>query len=412
VTRLSQWCETWVLTSDLNRGAVERALAALPHDNLHICYAGLPERLKFLLRFAGGAQVYAYLWQWRAYFSARKLHRRVRFDAFHHLTYTNDWMASPAGALLPIRYLRGPGGGAHRTPKAFVRRYPLKGRMWERFRSFGQWALRLDPAFLLGQSRAKAILVCNHEALNAIPKRWRHKARLFPVNGVAPEALAEPARRQGTGFKVLTAGRLVRLKAFDLAIRAFAQFAARIEGCPAEMEPSLSIVGEGPERGRLEDLARTLGVGGKVKFEGWKSRADLWAEMRRSDVFLFPSLRDGGGLVVVEAMAAGDPVVCVDLGGPGMHVTPECGVKVKAESPEQVVSDLASALELIHRNPRLRQEMARAARKRAEEQYLWDVLAERMLGIYQDVLGGSVVDAPDTELPQEPHAERVHGFSA
>jgi glycosyltransferase involved in cell wall biosynthesis len=384
VTRLSRYCQVWVLTSVLNGPAIEAVLERQRPGHLHFNYIGLPGWLQFLHRFPGGVQLYVYLWQWKALFAARKLHRRLHFEAFHHLTYTNDWMASPTGALLPIPYLRGPGGGAHRTPSAFVRRYPLKGRLWERFRVIAQWLLRHDPFFILGQRRAKAILVCNYEALDAIPKKWRHKAQLFPVNGVSPEAFGEnssPAVVSGQ-FRVMTAGRLIRLKAFDLAIRAFGQFVEGTKARASVKEVNLTIVGEGPERTQLEALAHSLGLDGLVRFVGWKPRAELWAQMRSSDVFLFPSVRDGGGLVVVEAMAAGKPVVCVDLGGPGMHVTAECGFKVKPETPDQVVSDLAAALEILYRDPELRERMGCAACKRAEHEYLWDRLAERLLKLY------------------------------
>ena len=112
--------------------------------------------------------------------------------------------------------------------------------------------------------------------------------------------------------------------------------------------------------------------------------------MRSCDVFLFPSLRDGGGLVVVEAMAAGKPVICVDLGGPAMHVTEDCGIKVAPLSPEQVVRDLAAALERLFRDKPLRVQMGEAARRRAERVYHWDRLGERILGVYKDVFGNQV----------------------
>ncbi|HET7099689.1 MAG TPA: hypothetical protein VFJ52_00950, partial [Terriglobia bacterium] len=221
VTRLARSFQVWVLTSDLNQPVIEAAMRRETHPDLHFCYVGLPDWLRMLYRLPGGYQLCAYLWQWRALFAARRLHHRVKFDAFHHLTYENDWMASPTGAFLPVPYLRGPGGGAHRTPREFVKRYPLRGRLWERFRAAGQWVLRRDPVFLLGQQRARAILVCNREALEAIPARWRSKARLFPVNGVSQEVFARrPAQaRAEKKFTVLSAGRLVRLKAFDLAIK-------------------------------------------------------------------------------------------------------------------------------------------------------------------------------------------------
>ena len=85
-------------------------------------------------------------------------------------------------------------------------------------------------------------------------------------------------------------------------------------------------------------------------------------------------------------MAAGKPVICVDLGGPGMHVTEDCGVKVAPLAPEQVVRDLAAALERLYTDEGLRLRLGKAARERAARLYHWDRLGERMLEIYQDAL--------------------------
>jgi glycosyltransferase involved in cell wall biosynthesis len=89
-------------------------------------------------------------------------------------------------------------------------------------------------------------------------------------------------------------------------------------------------------------------------------------------------------------MAAGKPVICVDLGGPSMHVTEECGAKVAPQGPQQVVRDMAAELERLYRDKALRLQMGQAARARAEQFYHWDRIAERMLEIYQDVLGNQV----------------------
>ena len=108
--------------------------------------------------------------------------------------------------------------------------------------------------------------------------------------------------------------------------------------------------------------------------------------MRESDVFLFPSFRDGGGAVVVEAMASGIPVVCLDTGGPGFHIQKEWGIKIAPKDPELVTNEMAHALEKLYLDKDLRMKMGRAARKRAEEFYLWDRLGERMQEIYQNAL--------------------------
>jgi glycosyltransferase involved in cell wall biosynthesis len=356
-----------------------------------------------LLRFPGGVQLYAYLWQMRAYFTAKKLHEQVKFDVFHHITFANDWMASYIGALLPVPFFRGPGGGAHRTPEGFLCEYSLGARCWERFRSFGQWVLRLDPFFIRGQQRARVILLCNREAADAVPDRFRHKLQLFPVNGISAEDLriiggengqkeqsAESVPDQQTPspklFDVLYAGKLLGLKGVALGIRGFALFAER------HSDVRFSLVGDGPERAHLETLIRELGVGKCVHLQKWVPRLELLALMRASDVFLFPSLRDGGGAVVVEAMAVGKPVVCMDLAGPGLHVTENCGIKISPQTPGQAVKGIANALERLYGDRELLARMGKAARHRAEEVYGLDKLGDRLRGIYESVLGVKIQD--------------------
>ncbi len=397
VQQLARFHEVWVLTHFENQGAIEKGLSQDKHARLHFCYLGLPGVLERLKSVQGGIQFYAYLWQLRAYFVARRIHRQVGFDVFHHVTYANDWMASYIGALLPTPYLRGPGGGAHRTPRAFLREYPFSARLWERFRAVMQWAFRHDPIYLLGQRRARALLLCNREAVEAVPKRLKHKVQLFPVNGISVEDLEvisgkglghQGAGSEGKGephaarrFQVLSAGKLLGLKGYALALRAFAPFAQ------SHSDVRFTIVGDGPERPRLEKLIRDLGLEEQAQLEKWMPRQDLLAMMRECDVFLFPSLRDGGGAVVIEAMAAGKAVICMDLAGPGLHVTEECGIKIPADSPRETIELMARALEQLYQDRELCMKMGKAGRVRAEQAYSWDHLGERLFKIYKEVLG-------------------------
>jgi glycosyltransferase involved in cell wall biosynthesis len=105
-----------------------------------------------------------------------------------------------------------------------------------------------------------------------------------------------------------------------------------------------------------------------------------------SDVILFPSLRDGGGTVVIEAMSVGKPVVCLDIGGPGLHVTEQCGIKLSPAEPAVTVSRLADALERLYQDEDLRIQLGKAARERADTMYRWDRLGERLMEIYRPLL--------------------------
>ena len=394
VKQLARFHDVVVLTSTPNRASIESAIQQEPLPTVQFHYFDLPSWMAFLLDIQGGIQLCAYLWQMKAYFVAKRLHRELPFDVFHHITYANDWMASFIGALLPVPYIRGPGGGAHRTPRKMLAEYSLGGRIWEQLRAAGQWIFRHDPFFVASQRRARALLVCNREALEAMPQKWRAKTSLFPVNGVSSEDLKRfPSVHTRNGaFRVLTAGKLLRIKGNALALRAFRQFAAR------HSDAQLVIVGNGPELSELRRLAGNLEQTRQVRFEDWMTRKELRCQMSASDVFLFPSLRDGGGAVVVEAMAAGKPVVCLDLAGPGLHVTPECGIKITPSSPENTVREMAATLERLYQDKELRRRMGQAARKRGEECYHWDRLGEHLQEIYQKTFA---------EVASRPHSDKA-----
>ena len=82
-------------------------------------------------------------------------------------------------------------------------------------------------------------------------------------------------------------------------------------------------------------------------------------------------------------MCAGKPVICIDSGGPGTHVSAETGVKIYPTSPQQVVSEMAVALHKLHQDSNLRESLGNRARKVAEQKYHWDRLGERLMDTYE-----------------------------
>ena len=382
IRQIYRFHDVWVLTEAHDRESIEQGVAEEDMGNIHFSYFSLYSWLRPLLRIQGGHQLYYQIWQIRAYFAARKLHKKTNFDLFHHVTYANDWGASYIGALLPVPYVRGPGGGAHRTPKGLESEYSFRGRLWETARGIGQWVLRHDPFLVRGQNRARAILLCNRESLEHARERWESKIHAFPVAGISDKDLlvSTPSNILGEKFSVISAGSLIKVKGFGLAIKAFNQFAKRFP------KSELTIVGSGPEELRLRKLVNDLGLGKQVHFFKWMPRQQLLSYMARHHAFLYPGIRDGGATVVVEAMAVGLPVICLDTGGPGMHVTYDSGIKIAPSSESATVDELSGALERLCENPELCSRMGVAARERAISEYHWDRLGEWLMTIYQEAV--------------------------
>jgi len=158
---------------------------------------------------------------------------------------------------------------------------------------------------------------------------------------------ASDAERTG----LLFVGRLVSVKGVDLALDALARLHA--DGKPL----SLTICGGGPERPVLEQQARALGIGEHVHFEGWTAPQELATHYSQAEVALVPSRYEPFGIVALEALACGCPVVAAHTGGLPEAVGP-CGLLFEPEDE----NDLARQIELI-RQPAVREQLMNNTRE-------------------------------------------------
>jgi glycosyltransferase involved in cell wall biosynthesis len=381
---IAGFADLHLITWAFNREGLEGTLADGNGRPVEVHFVDLPRRLHETLRDRHlGTRIYYYLWQRAAAKAALELHRREGFDLFHQITFSNDWMPSFIAPALPIPFVWGPIGGGQKVPGELMGTLAPRDRRQERSRTFLQGVWRATPARRRCARKASAILVCNKETKDVL-SRWADKIVDFPVNGISREDIAPglPAPFRPDGFRILYVGRFDPIKGLPLAFEALRILLG--------IAPSatLELVGEGPELPRLEAIASKLGIADRLVWTPWSPRSEIFLKMRQSDVFLFPSLRDGGGAVVVEAMANGLPVVCLDLAGPGLHIQDGYGIKVPSGRPDAVAADLATALARFWCDPGLRARMGGAARERAASYYVWGRLGERLRNIYRDALAG------------------------
>jgi glycosyltransferase involved in cell wall biosynthesis len=138
-----------------------------------------------------------------------------------------------------------------------------------------------------------------------------------------------------------------------------------------------TVVGDGPERNRLEQLTRSLGIEKAVVFCGWLSHAEGLKHLRSADVFVFPSLRDNGAGVVFEALGTGAVPVVADFGGPGDIVYPEVGYKVPLTNESDMVSQMEKILTGLALDRELLDRLRQEGMTYVRECLTWDAKAER-----------------------------------
>jgi glycosyltransferase involved in cell wall biosynthesis len=167
--------------------------------------------------------------------------------------------------------------------------------------------------------------------------------------------LGEAGDRPRDRFRLLFAGRFYRRKRVDVLLRAAAALATRIPNL------ELRIVGNGPCAARWQSLAADLKLRGAVAWLGDVSRSQLVVEYRACDLFCLPSVQEGFGIVLLEAMAAGKPIVA-SRAAAIPEVVPH-GSLVEPGNPEA----LAAAIEELYRSPAKRAELGRAGAQWVEQ---------------------------------------------
>jgi glycosyltransferase involved in cell wall biosynthesis len=364
------------------RSPVEDALrrAKAPFRSIEVVRMPLLERvyawsLRRIFKYNFDTQVltaflypFSLAFEWYAW---RQLRNRIlarEFDVVLRVTPVTAVLPSPFAFFLrkgPVPFVIGPINGGLPWPPGFGQLEKQKEwisnlRNLYRYLPFARSTYRHAAAIIAASSQTYAEFAA-----------YRDKLFFVPENGVSHPLCSrtEPSSKHNDKLQLIFVGGLVPRKACDLALRAAAPL---LRSNLAQF----TVVGDGPERNRLEQLVRSLGIEESVSFQGWLNHAEVLRCLRSADVMVFPSVRDFGGGVVFEALAVGAVPVVVDFGGPGDIVHPEVGYKVPLTNESDVVSRIEKILADLAENPDLLNRLRQQGMSYAQERLTWDAKAQ------------------------------------
>lgn len=386
IRHLARHADVRAITRRNNRTDIEQYLAQHPvsnGENLHFEYYDLPRWAAFWKRGERGALLYHYLWHFGVVFFI--LGKKWRYDLAHHLNFNSDWQPSFLW-LLCKPYIWGPVGHHTKIPRAFILPFGKKAWLTDRLRWWVKcFFWNFDPFLFITKRTASKVIGLNSSVAKVLRLPLKKVVTLPAIASELPdfEAVADDK------FRVLSVGRFVPLKGFDVTVRAFAQFFQR-QNIAQQHQLELVLIGKGPERSRLQAIAAEQGLPTEaVRFVDWVERAELPRFFASSKVFLFPS-HEGGGMVVAEAMGFGLPVICFDNEGPGENVDETCGMKVPYSlGYEGAVTAFVQAMEQLLHDGELQRKLSQGARRYFAKNFIWEKKTERIAWVYEAVLSGS-----------------------
>ena len=365
--------QVWVITRANNQPVIEKALSVEPNSNLHFVYYDLPEWLRRWKKIPGGVYFYYFIWQIGIYRIAKSLTEEITFDWAHHITFGVLRMPSFM-AFLGIPFIFGPLGGGESSPTSLRSSFPLRGYVIDWLRDLSNLLLSINPLLNAIYKRSTIILCKTAETKAAIPKAYRDKCRLYLEIGIEPSnsdrfQLKTQNLFPDREFRLLYVGRLIYWKGLHLGLQAFAQLHQQLPNS------RFTVIGKGSDADWLQNMAKKLKIEQAIDWIDWMPQKQVLEYYARHDAFLFPSLHDSSGNVVLEALSFGLPVVCLNLGGPGVIVNDSCGRAIETVNlnSTELIDRLSVTLEELSSDRKLLAKLSKGAIVRSQE-YYWHQL--------------------------------------
>ncbi len=392
ITRLAKNHQVWVITTPAFRAEIESVLKQTPAPNLHIEYLESVYNRWLVNKLRRAplvrpiiANLDYYFWQLALYPLALRLQRENQFDITQHISYIRYWTPSLL-ALLPVPFVWGTVGGAEIVPREMLKALSWRGHLLENLRLVAQNLAELDPLVGLTARRSAAALSMTARTTERL-KRLRAPHIIeaqdsgMGIGSSADQAALYNLQRPASTsvLRFVSVGRLIECKAHFLAILAFARLANRHQNV------EYWLVGDGFERLKLHQLCKNLGLEERVHFTGLVPRAQVFATLGQSAILVHPSLRESGSIAILEGLAAGLPVICMDISDPLWMVDAKSGFRVPAREPQQVIEDMANAMLTLVEDSVLRESMGAAARERSKL-FSWDITVNHFEKTYQQIL--------------------------
>lgn len=297
------------------------------------------------------------------------------YDLVHRITPLTPTWPSPIVRHLTeakVPFVLGPINGGVPWPREF----DAARRAEKEWLSYVRGAAKAVPGRRRTFLDAAAVMAGSRHTLSELPTGTR--AVWLPENAVdAARIVPKPDREPGP-LRAIFVGRLVPYKGADMALDAAA--ALMRNG-----RMTFEIVGDGPEMAALCIQARDLDV--RPRMSGWLPHDEVAQRLAAADLLLFPSIREFGGGVVLEAMAAGTPALVVDYAGPAELVTPDTGWTVPLGPREAIVAALSARLSALVSDPADLAQRGRAAQARVARDFTWAAKARQVLSVYDWALG-------------------------
>ena len=374
--------EVWILTKENNRHTIDenRAVASedIPWDNMNFLYVHLPKWMVFWKKGNRGMRLYYYLWAKKAYKIAKELHKAVKFDIVHSVTFVS--LTQPCFLYkLDAPFVWTVAGGENINP-VIGYQMAFKEKMYELIRSLGQYKVKHSPRIRAAVKKASLIMATTGETEALIPEEYHDKVVVTSAIGIDK---VRPMKRQTNAdtVNVLLSGKFVYLKGVRIGVDAILKLVNHYDNV------QFTILGNGPYESEYKNSCIKY-IGEKIRFVDKVPHEKITEFYKEHDFLINTALRDSGCLVAMEAMSIGLPIVCLNTGGVKCMTDEAYAVKVEPKPYAALVEEMAEGIAFLIENKEKRIEMGKIAYERMNEAYLYRNKCQWLLEQYEKIMRG------------------------
>ncbi len=372
--------EVWILTKENNKETIEQFKNNdsddIPWENMHFLYIHLPKWLVFWKKGNRGMRLYYYFWAKAAYSIAKKLHKKVKFDIIHSVTFVS--LTQPCFLYkLDAPFVWTVAGGEN-INKIIGYKMSTKEKLYEFVRSLSQFKSKHSLRIRAAIKKASLILSTTEETKNLIPSQYHSKVVITSAIGIDKQ---RPIKEQGNSdiTKILLSGKFIYLKGVRIGIDAILKIVDSYD------DIQFTILGNGPYEREYKKKCEKY-IGGKILFVDKVPHEEMSNFYKQYDFLVNTALRDSGCLVAMEAMSVGLPIVCLNTGGVKAMTKDEYSIKINPMAYNELVNEMAKGISFLIENKEERIRMGKLAYENINSEYLYRNKCSWLLQQYERIM--------------------------
>ncbi|HAT4315645.1 TPA: glycosyltransferase [Clostridium perfringens] len=320
-------------------------------------------------------EIFYMLWQKKAMKHIEKVYGKNFFDIVHHITFVSATLPSKF-IDLNSKFIWGPISSNDLYPykvginKCEYLKLLIKDTAKKIVRSF-------SITFKKNLKKSDAIIINTVDIKDKLKINENKKVYNISSIGIEKKSLKHSKEKNSKNFTIAFIGEFMSIKNVDLALESFALYNKTKNG-----KSKFYLIGDGENKDLVKKIINKKNINNDVIQYGWISRNSVLEKLKNEiDVLLFPTC-EKAGMVILEAMNAGVPIVGLNYGGPKVLSQGNGSELVSIINREQIIQDLSKALDIIFNNYNY---YSKEAYKQSEKFY-WDYIKEKLKNVYQEVL--------------------------